>query len=181
MAWDSVTYDRTAVHSPKIDRFLDAIRKSHVNGGVIVACFEPDDPAEFDDSARRDLHGVDRCISSFLTRPSVRVAVPELQLPAALDPPPKFGYKGPFELEGQLTQTLLVGGAYRQFDGTVQEARQISRDFVEELVADRWLNVAVVAIGLLTEWFYDVAWDAFLIVFDQQGRRFWLICITDTD
>lgn len=181
MTWDSVSYHRTQVHSPKIERFLDAIRKTHVNGGIIVACFEPDDPAKFDDSAHRDLHGMNHYFSTFLTRPSVRAGVPELQIPVPLAPPPTFTYKGAFELEGLLTQILLCGGAYKKFDGAVEEARQISHDFVEELVEGRWLQVMVASVGPLTAWFYDVAWDAFLAIYDQQGRRFWLICITDTD
>jgi hypothetical protein len=168
------------VNSPKIDRFIDAIRKSFVNGGIIIAGFEPDNREDFDVAARLNLVTTNKQLSTFLTRPSVRAGVPELQLPESLDPLPINHFMGRYGLEGLLIDILLDGGAYKKFDGVSEEARRIGREYVDELVGDNVRDVLAVRVELLTKWFYDVAWDHFLMIYDQQERRFWLICITET-
>jgi hypothetical protein len=82
-------------------------------------------------------------------------------------------------MEGALTVTLLRGGAYKQFTGTEDEARRLSREFVTVIGHD---HAQVFKIeGAWTDWFYDVAWDSSFVIYDAQCMRWWILCMTDTD
>lgn len=182
MTWEEVKYHPVEINSSKIEGFLSSIRKTHVNGGVILACFEADNPIEFDHATFHDLRGADHPFHTFLTSPNVAKTLSDLEIDPPFDPKPEFRHTVALAMEGELTHSVLVGGAYERFRGEMEDARKISRDFMEEIVQGRWLELSVVVTYTpWTNWFYDVAWDCTFIVCDRAAHRFWLLCITDTD
>lgn len=132
MAWKDISYHVVDVKSAKIDRLLSTIRESHVNGGAICACFEADDTAAFKDALFNDRRGADRPYDAFLRSPSVAEALPKLEIATRLGPKTQCKHTVALAMEGELSHTILVGGAYERFRGNMDEARQISRDFMEE-------------------------------------------------
>ncbi len=93
-----------------------------------------------------------------------------------------YSWQGAFEFEGALTQTLLAGGAYTRFKGTEDDARALSRNFIEAILPDGRLSASVYKIdGAWTDWYYDVAWGKTFIIYDRVGCRWSIFCATDTD
>lgn len=86
-----------------------------------------------------------------------------------------------FGVEGDLTHMLLVGGAYERFRGTVEDARALSRRFMEALFGEELHRVGWAGGSPTpwTLWFYDIAWDGTFVA--QEHQRFILLCMTDTD
>lgn len=182
MPWDDVVYTVETFDNPHVTGFLSVLGEIFVNGGVILRSFPATDPAAFDDAFRKDFRGIDHGAQTFLTRPSVVAALPELRIELPIPRPPEFRWTSGFGMEGDLTHMLLVGGAYERYSGTVEQARSLSRRFMETLFGK---NLHRLWVGRSTTpwapWFHDIAWDNTFIVLDQRARRFVLLCITDTD
>ena len=160
-----------------VTRELD---RSHVNGGTIVGCYQ---------FTNEHLRGTQQRLGLADPPPTLLLEclrdsdlVSELQIPPSLDDVHDFELQGTFQLEGLLIQRMLGGGAYEQFRGTEDEARQLARECVEAMV----LNNRGPAMGYVSHqpwcgWFFDVAWDYTIVVNDAGNARWWLLCLTDTD
>jgi len=99
-----------------------------------------------------------------------------------LAPMPQYNWYGTYELEGAITHLLLVGGAYRNAGLSEEQARGLSRAFVDALVGNARLQTSVYRIsGAWTDWFHDIAWDATFVIYRPVARRWTLFCATDTD
>lgn len=183
MPWKDVAYTVESLDDTHIKEFLTAAGQIYVNGGVILRSFRATNRAVFNHSLRNDFRGVDHTIQTFLTCPSVVAAVPELQIHLPLERPPEFRWMSVFGVEGDLTHMLLVGGAYERFRGTIEQARTLSRRFMEALFGEELHRVGWAGGSPTpwTAWFYDIAWDATFVMQDMQASRFVLLCMTDTD
>lgn len=182
MGWRDVEYDLAPTDDPRLQAVTKLVEASHANGGVILRIFKPTRDAAFDSAARCDLQGIEHLLRCFLEAPSVREAIPDLKMPTLLTPMPQFTWYGTYEFEGAITQLLLVGGAYKSAGLSEDQARGISRAFVDTLVGDARHYTRVYRIsGAWTAWFYDIAWDATFVVHQPVARRWALFCVTDTD
>lgn len=183
MPWDDVAYTVETLDNPHITEFLTALGHTYGNGGVVIRSFRATNEAAFDHALRHDRRTIDHVFGAFLTRPSVVAALPELQIQLPLERPPEFRWMSAFGVEGDLTHMLLVGGAYERFRGTVEQARTLSRRFMEALFGEELHRVGWAGGSPTpwTPWFCDIAWDATFVLQDQRARRFVLLCLTDTD
>jgi hypothetical protein len=182
MGWRDVEYELVPTADPRLQGVTQTVKSSHVNGGAILRVFQPRSDAAFDSAARSDLQGIDHLLRCFLEARSVREAVPELKIPNPLTPMPKYTWYGTYEFEGAVTHLLLVGGAYQSAGLNEEQARSMSRAFVDALVENARLQTSVYRIsGAWTDWFFDVAWDSTFVVYQPGARRWALFCITDTD
>jgi hypothetical protein len=181
--WEDVTYAVEPLDDPRLTDFLTALGQVYVNGGAVLRSFWATNGASFDHALRHHFRGLDHAFRTFLTRPSVVAALPELQIRMPLDRPPEFRWMSAFGVEGDLTHTLLVGGAYERYRGTVEQARTLSRRFLEALFGEELHRVGWAGGSPTpwTPWFYDIAWDATFVLQDQRARRVVLLCVTDTD
>jgi hypothetical protein len=181
--WEDVSYAAEPVEAPEAAEFLRVLGQTHVNGGGLLRILRPHDEAAFDHALRNDFRGVDHALKTLLTRPSVAAGLPELQIPTPLETSPHFDLMSLLGMEGELTQMLLVGGAYERFRGTIDEARALSRRFMEALFGEELHRVGWAAHTSTpwTPWLYDAAWDATFVVQDLRAKRFILLCATDTD
>ena len=161
MKWKDLEYRAIDIEESAVDLLLNTMRGLYINGGVIFKCFQPEDDAAFELVASTDLQGMDHIFLTFLSRRSVRKLVPELWPEEQGDQPPTFRYVSAFCMEGHLTHLLLAGGAYKEFNGTVDDARTLSRNFTEALFGDRFRSVSVATSNQpWTAWFYDIACDS---------------------
>jgi hypothetical protein len=178
-----VAYTVEPLDDPHLAEFLTAFGQTYVNGGVVLRSFRATNKAAFDHALRSNFRGIDLAFRTFLTRPSVVASLPELQIQLPLEQPPEFRWMSAFGVEGDLTHMLLVGGAYERFRGPVEEARALSRRFMEALFGEEFHRVGLAGGSPTpwTPWFYDIAWDATFVMQDQQAKRFVLLCMTDTD
>ncbi|MBN9692008.1 MAG: hypothetical protein J0M24_17335 [Verrucomicrobia bacterium] len=178
MLWSDVHYAEQPLTDARLEAYLAALRPLYPNGRVLLRCFQPTDAAAFHSASRHDWRGRDHLLSSFLNAPSIRAFLGELQIPSPLRLPAFHCYSA-YEMEGTLTVTLLRGGAYQMFPGTEDKARRLSREFVAAIGHD-YTQVFSIE-GAWTGWFLDVAWDSSFVVYDPQGMRWWILCLTDTD
>jgi hypothetical protein len=183
VAWEDVAYWVEKLDDPHFTEFLTAFAQVYVNGGVVLRSFRATNGTAFDHALRHDNRTMDQVFGAFLTRPSVASALPELQIHLPLERPPEFRWMSAFGVEGDLTHMLLVGGAYERFRGTVEQARTLSRRFMEALFGEELHRVGWAGGSPTpwTPWFFDIAWDATFVLQDQQMKRFVLLCMTDTD
>lgn len=180
--WDQVEYSVEPSSAPALDAFAGAITRMYANGGLVLQRFAARKPAAFDSAWGHDNVGPpQRMLTAFLERPEVRSALASVQFESARTMPP-FRTLGLFELEGALTSILLGGGAYISGLESEDEARNLSRAFVDALVGDKRRSALAFAYaGHWTPWFHDVAWDFTCFVFDPVRKCWWALFLTDTD
>ncbi len=182
MGWRDVEYQLASVHDPRLLEVTRLVERTHANGGAILRMFQPTSVAAFETAARSDLQGIDYLLRCFLEAPSVRDAVVDLKIPYPLAPMPQYNWYGTYEFEGAITHLLLVGGAYRNAGLSEEQARGLSRAFVDALVGNARLQTSVYRIsGAWTDWFHDIAWDATFVIYQPVAQRWTLFCATDTD
>lgn len=183
MAWADVRYREQRVTDPAIDAWLAALGRVYEHGGGLLRVFEPHDAAVFDYAVRFSHRDPVDPLLAFLSSREVVAACPELRIETPLKGPPVFHEVSLFAMEGELTSLLLVGGAYTAFDGTTDEARTLSRRFMEVLCGPE-LHVgrlAWMSKTPWTPWFFDLAWDRTFLIRDHRSRRMMMLCVTDTD
>ena len=142
MAWEDVVYSAEALDNPHITELLKVLADAHVNGGVIFRSFRATDEATFDHALKNYHRPFEKIFEAFLTRPSVVASLPELEIQLPLERLPTFNLMPAFGVEGALTHILLVGGAYKRFQGTVDDARTLTRRFMEALFGEelQWVG-----------------------------------------
>jgi hypothetical protein len=141
-------------------------------------------PGLFREALNGEFTGLPHILRCFLESPTVRAAIPELEIPEQPKIPPHACVLGAFEWEGTLTQLLLADGAYVRSSLQEEEARKLSLEFVDVVSGgDRDRMIVFRWSGPWTEWFYDVAWDRTSVVLNSgQGEEgWWVLCVTDTD
>ncbi|HEU4339118.1 MAG TPA: hypothetical protein VFS19_03540 [Planctomycetota bacterium] len=183
MAWKDVEYEAAAVSGARIERFLTQVRSSHANGGAILASFAPKHPPDIHHADLQDIPFWERPFRIFLGSPSVRRQLPELHLEETDQLKLKLQFMRVFEMEGSLVHVLVEGGAYSPWPAmSLPQAREVSQGFVEELFGDRYSKVMTAQIlGAWSPWFHDVAWDHTFLMDDEEMKRMWILCITDSD
>jgi hypothetical protein len=183
VSWKNINYKSVELLHPASLEFIDALKVLYANGDVILRCFEPQDATLFKQAQFKDLQGIDHIIKTFLLSNSVMATLSEVIKMTEKDVQSlSYSWQGAFEFEGALTQTLLAGGAYIRFKGTEDDARILSRKFVDAILPDGRLSASVFKIdGAWTDWYYDVAWDKTFIVYDRTGCKWSVFCATDTD
>ncbi|WP_146453515.1 hypothetical protein [Rubripirellula tenax] len=179
--WDAVQYRVVDVNDSRIDAVVDAVSRTHMNGGVLVGCFTPRLAHEFDGAMSDDLRGEWQPARSMLSHPILRNLDPELQISIDADSL-TFARLGGYTLEGEITHLIRSSGAYHDSNVNPIDARAMSRDFVNALSDGP--NEHLIAYRTYDDWapwFCGVAWDVTLLVLDPPVRRWWIICVTDTD
>jgi hypothetical protein len=168
---------------PRIDTLLEAFRRSHVNGGALLAQFS----VRYDGAGkwytRRDSEGREQHdFSALLASQTVAEVLSDLQLRRDSVPDPQWERTSSFVLDGELTNTLLFGGAYDRFKGPPKQAKRIAEAFCDALLGDRYWDVDAVQTGKAwSPWFLEVAWDISWLILDHGQSRVWLLCVTDED
>jgi hypothetical protein len=185
---DLCRYENTGFRSDALDALLDAIRATHANGGVLFAQFRA---VDVDDRARwfaagSSIYWTNEVFRSLFDSPAVRSALPELLIPEPypITEPPQFfeSPTGTLSLAGELASSLIRGGAYVRFPGSVAEASQLVSGALVDVVGDRHEQFRVFqSVAPWTPWFFDIAWDQTWILADYERLQVSVLCKTDTD
>jgi len=181
MAWRDVTYWLEPFSDPRLLAVVNAISRTHANGGALLRCLRAT-TTEFDHAVNHDAQAIDHVVRTFLESESLRSLVPELGISLPIDPLPSVVEYSSWEFEGAVTGLLLASGAYVESSLSCQAARQIASSFADATLEDHRPRARVYRLtGPWCDWLCDVAWDASFAVLDPVGRRWWLLCVTDTD
>jgi hypothetical protein len=169
---------------PALDKLLELLRFTHVNGGAEFASFKlATHPVLSWFVSRGRFHEMD-VFEQFLALPTVVASLPELAIEYPFSEAPEFEFEWgrSFTLDGEIAQTLVVGGAYDRFTGTAKEAKEIGMQFCNALFDGRFTEVEVCRTSKAwTHWFRGYVWDHTWLGVDKREQRIWLLCVTDTD
>ena len=130
--WDAVQYRLVDVDDDRINTVIAAVARTHVNGGMIVGCIASCLPHEFDSGMSFDRNDEWRPVQSLLTHPIIQEIDSELRIATNISTL-AFARLGGYALEGEITQIIRSNGAYRNSDVADDDARIMSRHFVDAL------------------------------------------------
>ena len=87
-----------------------------------------------------------------------------------------------FDLPGQLARILHFGGAYNRTKVGQKEAWSIVLTFIENEFENRFSEFELFQLSLKNAaWFYNIAWDNSIAIFDKRKYELIIIDITDSD
>ncbi|GGU51343.1 hypothetical protein [Lentzea flava] len=174
----TITWARVEVSAPALDRYLEQLAATHVNGGYLIgrwrAVEHPGTVVRVDSGHLR----------SFFDDQVVRDGLSELRIPAPLTDALGFEpqWAGSLCLDGVLAGLIVTGGAYERYKGPAAEAKALAVAAVEALTQNRFADFRVdISTVAWTPWFYDIAWDHTLVLTDLANAELTVLCITDTD
>jgi len=171
---------KLSVSNPIVDRVKETISKTHLNGGIIVKCFQINNPELLNYPTMNEEY--ERYFTKILTSDDIRMSIPELNIGKQLDCKTDFKMISSFTLDGDIASVIYNGGAYEGFYGTPREAKKLGQEFCDFIFGDRFLDVQVYQTNNpWCSWFFDFAWDDTWFILDTNLKKIWLICITDTD
>lgn len=118
----------------------------------------------------------------FLLHPTVKAALPKVTEACSFDESIAFDWGSPFTLDGELARALVLGGAYKKFDGTARDAKSLGMRVCDSLFGERFLDVEVFRCWKAwSPWFHDVAWDSTIVLIDRRLQEVSVLVSTDTD
>nr|WP_288836383.1 hypothetical protein [uncultured Flavobacterium sp.] len=87
-----------------------------------------------------------------------------------------------FSLPGDLSRIVHYGGAYSHEHFSAEIAMNLATDFVEAISDNRYADFNCWTLGgEWSDWFFNIAWDFSVLLFDKGKSVVTLICMTDTD
>jgi hypothetical protein len=164
--------------------FLSRLREDRSEGGAYLVAFEIGPDSTFDWFASRNR--LSEMLNEFVTHRVIRESLPELQIPDSLPIPATcnsgFLLFDQFLLQGTLASVLYNGGAYagRRGDGRAED--QFALEVCEAMFGPRYGEILCNPnYDRWAPWFWGVAWDVTIVVFDRRTRRLWILAVTDSD
>ncbi len=179
--WEGVRIESCADTGPPVGRLVDALRKTHVNGGAVFGMFAIAGSPALQWFMSRNRWDEIEFPEHFLRSCAVAAALADLCRGPVSD---SFGFEwgSAFTLAGELAQTLSLGGAYAKHGGGAGDAVAIAEDFRRWLFGDRFDEVLVLkSFRPWSAWFYDIAWDGTWLVVDNRQSKVSVLAVTDTD
>ncbi|HMW02816.1 MAG TPA: hypothetical protein PKE58_21945 [Acidobacteriota bacterium] len=175
-----LSQSRINLETPQAQALFDALQGVYGNGAVILCCLKSTEISSLMNNSW--LSVPELVISQFLKSQTVKQAVPELKVDDELMLPALHPLNS-YELEGSLTQILINGGAYTQWESSEDEARSLTRNFLNLVAAEKYRShvSGIRFYSAWTDWFYDVAWDSTFVIYNAATQKWWLLCTTDTD
>jgi hypothetical protein len=168
-----------------IDRVLDELAKTHINGGGLAARIRlacDDDVLHWFASRNRfveyDFFPV------LLGSQAIREALPTLNVPRPLRHDLGFeeSWSGTLTLDGEIAATLVKGGAYKCFQGGANQAKRLGAAFADAVVSGRHEAFRVYRSSTAwSPWFCDIAWDNTWACIDMDRNEVVVLCVTDAD
>lgn len=181
----SQPYSEVPVTGPAVERFLAALATTRANGNTLLRRFRWSGVRDGWFSTATNLSSFES-FRQLLDSDAARRSVPELlePFPFPSGEPPQFHpvSAGSIKLAGEWAALLVLGGAYKRFEGSEEEALGLAAAAVEELIEGRYEQVAVYySYEPWSGWFFDVAWDQTWFLVDRDRGEVTLVCTTDTD
>jgi hypothetical protein len=183
--WQDVQYRRLPFTDPAIDRYCEAVKSIYANGAARYAAYEATNADDFYSAYQFDHVGWMRSPIEYLLGSELVLAEFAGESPGG----ERFDgleivRQGGCQFEGLLADTLLGGGAYHGWTGTVDEAKTLASDCVTGLrtlapEGQPWASMLVA--GHWCSFFHDICWDYTFVVQFPYHCRWFVLCATDTD
>lgn len=178
--WESGTFIEVELDSSEVIELIDTLTDSHVNGGALIRCFIVSDNTVFKIPIMVDDYKP--YFERLLTSPDIKQSLHELRIGERFAEETYFKSTSPFIFEGEMADVLFHGGAYREFDGTPRQAKDMAQRFSQYVFGDRFMDIVIyTSHDVWCDWFLGIAWDTTWLIFDKALHKLWIICVTDTD
>lgn len=185
-SWDSIAWAAVPVTAPALERYLDQVAATHVNGGYLFgrwcAVDYSDTTAWFFARNRVEEYELLRV---FFDSRVVREGLGELQIPSPLGHGVggfQEQWAGSLCLDGLFAGVIADGGAYKRYRGPARDAKVLAGAAVEALTQNRFEDFRVdVSHEAWTPWFMDLPWDQTYVLTDTANAEITVLCITDRD
>jgi hypothetical protein len=176
----SLDLRRITLPEKPFTELLERLRATHSNGGAHIVAFDVGPNLTVDWYASRNRWAFDGVIDFLLIHPTIRAALPELEIPDECRS--GLTLESPLLIDGRIAQALYAGGAYHSATGDGHKEKQLALRVCDAMFGLRFSEVEYdVSYSAWTPWFHGIAWDLTFLVFDKRMRRLWLMVITDTD
>ncbi len=160
---------------PQIATFVSSLSALYEHGGVIFRGYIDSADQPWGESCSNPQALLRHVLLS------VPDLVPELAAPRLSDKLPPNSMLTPNNLVVNLASLLTLGGCYRKFSGTTDDARKLAQSFVQAVVGQSRPTAHIFTIdGQWTPWFSPIICASFIIVLPMD-RRWFLFCATDED
>jgi hypothetical protein len=167
---------------PPVHEYLQALRGVNVNGGALYARFQVEGNEDFNWFATRNRWDEIAFFSRFFLHPVVTSTLPDVTKGASFDESVAFEWGSSLTLDGELARSLVIGGAYKRFEGAAREAKALGIRAADALFGDRYLDIETFRCwNAWSPWFHDVAWDSTLVLIDRRLQAISVLVSTDTD
>ena len=109
-------------------------------------------------------------------------AIPKFKIDDGISNEYGFEFLNEETTKSALLNLLMNGGAYKKFEKNKKIAKQLTNNFLEAIIENRFDDFKIyLSFEPWNKWYCDVAWDYTYILIDKKKEQFWLFCITDTD
>lgn len=144
-----------------VEHLLSFLRETHSNGGAVFAAFQYESHPVFEwfIRTRRLIPPSFDFASEFMAQQVVIDALPSLHISTGTKMSLEVQVTDVFDLGARLLRTLMHGGAYSNFNGTLQQARSMVDAFTDAVAghwSQQWIGYTYLP---WSPWFHDVAWD----------------------
>lgn len=179
--WKKNTFVKVDLNSSSLKELINVLKSLCEQDNVIVSCFEVRNPNVFNE-VPQEKGKLEEFIKKFLLSPDIIHLMPELNIKNSLKENIYVKYLSSLIFDGDLAIRILLGGAYKEFNGNPSDAKKIGQKLSNEIIGDRYTDITIFTTDdAFTDWYFGVAWDTTWIIFDKGKSKVWIICMTDTD
>ena len=174
----------TPYHSPdtRIDEFCRVIKSKYTNGGILFYQFLINGNKTFNFYATRNRLSEIDFINLVFSTYNFRTTAKELTEIQEIKKEYSNWATDIFTLPGELARLIFYGGAYSEPDPFPDKAIRLSTDFINAISNGRYGEFNSWNLGgEWSNWFYNIAWDYSIFLFDKRESIVSLVCLTDTD
>jgi hypothetical protein len=115
----------------------------NVNGGAVYARLGVTGSRDFDWFASRNRWDEISFFSRLLSSSSVSSSLPAVTKEATFDESVTFEWGSSLTLDGELARALVIGGAYKKFEGPPRAAKELAARVCDAMFGDRFLDIEV--------------------------------------
>jgi hypothetical protein len=180
--WRAVDVKRMDEIPPAVQEYLQELRRVNVNGHALYARFHVEGNEDFNWFATRNRWDEIAFFARFFLHPVVASSLSTVTKGARFDQSVTFEWGSSLTLDGELARSLIIGGAYKKFEGVPREAKALGMRVTDALFGDRYLDIETFRCWKAwSPWFHDVAWDSTLVLIDRRLQTISVLVSTDTD
>ena len=166
----------------RITDYLDTIKQKYSNGSVLFYQFKVQGDNTFHFYASRNrLLEID-FINKLFSKQVFKETAKELTGIDKIEVNNSNWMSDIFSLPGDLARRIYYGGAYSQEHFSAENAFNLSVNFIDAIADKRYADFnSWILGGNWSDWFFNIAWDYSVLLFDKGKSVVTLICMTDTD
>jgi len=181
--WRRLSFEAVPVGDDPLLEYVDTLDGLLVNGGAELARLRVPENDTFDWYAAANRLGEVGVAERLLASDAPNDAVPALDTRDGVTAAPDPERVHSLVLAGHLAVVLVQGGAYRSFEGSHAEARELAERARAALFGERYGEVAVRRSGAQwSDWFRGVPHpDDTWVALDRRTREVSVLVATDTD